>query len=113
VNLNGTPQTNYYVIQQESNPDRAAGSPFGPQTTYDENGAFNDGLVAPAAIWGSSNSIQTFFMSPMNKPTSAGNMSSVLVRDSGGNDYSALGVWMSSNQIFVNGKLSPSMAPCQ
>ena len=24
-----------------------------------------------------------------------------------------LGVWMSYNQIFVNGKLAPSMAPCK
>jgi hypothetical protein len=113
VNLNGTAQSNYYVVQHESNPDRAAGSDFGKQTTYDENGAFKDGLIAPTALFGSSNSIQTFFMSSMNKPRSAENMTSVLVRDSGGNDYSALGAWMSSKQILVNGKLAPSMAPCK
>jgi RHS repeat-associated protein len=114
VNLNGTAQTNYYVVQHESNPDRVAGSDFsfGSQTTYDENGAFDDSLRAAPAIFGSSNSIQTFFMSPMNKPKSAGNMTSVLVRDGGGNDYSKLGAWMSFNQILMNGKPAPSLAAC-
>lgn len=110
--LQGNAVTNDYVIQQESNPSRTGNTQFGPQTSYESNGAFNDGMNAPMPWFAANNSIQTFFISPMSQPKSPSNMSSVLVRDASGNDYSALGVWMSSNQIFVNGKLAPSIAPC-
>ena len=110
----GSPSQQYNVIQQESNPNRTGNSPFGPNTSFETNNKFAD-VLRPGTqqfFHGPDNSIQTFYISPMGAPASPTNMMPVLVRDSAGNDYSALGAFISLSQILVNGKAAPSLAPC-
>jgi hypothetical protein len=98
--------TDYRIVQAESTKDRTSTTEFGDGTSKGPNANEFKDTIQPGILQPASNSIQTFYMVPIDKAGNPlGAPRPVNVRDQSGNDFYSLGVYFSGTRdAFVNGR---------
>jgi len=96
----------YRIVQAETNKDRTSKTEFGDSTSKGPNANEFPDTIQPGILQPASNSIQTFYMVPIDKAGKPlGAPQPVNVRDRSGNDFYGLGVYFSGTRdALVNGR---------